>query len=228
MFHIQKLPFPVRPDALPARAPLGWLPLIAGLESHQIVALLKNRWSSFQAPYLQRLSAAILDRELLSLSIDERGTQWLTFGDHKHGLHVAPPARLPDSLRAKFPFERIPGLADFLENFGGLADGHLPPCPWFVPFEDCRVVARECDIYDWGLIGRWAGSLTLYNTCSGNFIVLSPDNVCVKWDHDIGWSKDDEDPFEPLHWTMSEMVNAFLAYHELTDEDALRESPFYY
>jgi hypothetical protein len=67
----------------------------------------------------------------------------------------------------------------------------------------------------------------LYNTGTGNFIVVSPDNVCAKWDHDIGWGGADEDPFEDLHWTMAELVERFVEFLSL-DESAARQSPFYY
>ena len=62
------------------------------------------------------------------------------------------------------------------------------------------------------MISGWAGSLPLYNTGSGNVIVVSPANVCAKWEHENGWGGDDEDPFWSLNWTMSELVDEFLAY----------------
>jgi hypothetical protein len=125
-----------------------------------------------------------------------------------------------------FPFDGIAGLAEFVENFGGLANWTLPPCPWFTPVDECDVVGSDDQDYEWGMIGAWRGSLTLYTTCGGNWIVLSPDNRCAKWGHDIGWELGDEDPFEGLGWTMSEMATEFLAYLSLDDATA-QQSPFY-
>jgi hypothetical protein len=213
----------------------GWFPWIAERSADEVVAELRSRWSAFTTPYLQKLSAAILERPLSQFSFDTQGGQWLTF--EKSGsapLHVAPPQTLTAELRTMFPFERIPGLAEFQEHFGGLVDGQVPPCPWFCPVDDSRVVAADCKVYDWGLVGDWAGALTLYNTKGGNFLVLSPENRCAKWDHDIGWERQDENPFTPLSWTMSDLVDAFLEYvaaYDLTQDHgplAVEESPFYY
>ena len=201
--------------------------MIAGLQNHEVVDLLKHRWSSFHTPYLQKLSRAILSRKLICLSIDAQGNQWLSFDDNSSPLHIAPPSTLSDNLRSKFPFHQIPGIADFVENFGGMAESYLPPCPWFVPAKESRVVANDCDYYDWGMIGDWVGSLTLYNTGSGNFIVISPKNRCGKWDHDIGWDRSGEDPFDNLDWSMSNLIDEFIAYLSL-DKIESQNSPFYY
>lgn len=227
MTKITKIRVPIQSTQALMGASGGWLRVVGGLQHHEIVTLLRKRWSSFQVPYLQSLSDAILSRELVCLSIDSHGNQWLSFEDATSSLHVAPQAKLPTELRSQFPFHQIAGLADFLENFGGLADGSLPPCPWFTPVEDCRVVASDCDSYDWGMIGDWAGSLTLYNTCGGNFIVVSPNNVCALWDHDIGWECRNDNPFENLGWTMSDLVEEFIKYLSLAESEA-PNSPFYY
>lgn len=219
---ITELPFPVTDDE-----PGGWTSAIAGLDGDQIVDRLKAEWSGFQQPYLQALSQAILSRELECLSIDSFGQQWLTFYDPLTPVHIAPPAKLTDQLRSQFPFDAIPGLAEFLEHFAGLVDGRLPPCPWFVPIGQCRTLRSNCDFYDWGLLDGWEGALTLYNTCGGNFIVLSPENVCAKWEHDIGWEQPDENPFEKLGWSMSDLVFQFIAYLSLSEESQ-KDSPFYY
>ena len=179
-------------------------------------------------PYLKRLSAEILSRECSCLSIDSTGTQWLSFEDSsKSPLHVPPPTEIPSDLRGQFPFSKIPGLEQFLESFSGLADWNLPPCPWFIPTYESRVVSSDCDLYDWGRIGEWTGSLPLYNTGTGNFIVVSPDNVCAKWEHDIGWSGCDENPFWSLDWNMSELVEQFVTYLSQEEVEA-KDSPFYY
>jgi hypothetical protein len=227
MFKIIKLRLPLDPDAIPETASGGWLPVIAGLGGHEVTDQLRKRWSSFQIPYLRNFSAAILSRELKCLSIDSQGNQWLTFEDEWSDLHVAPPAQIPAEIQASFPFHQIPGLEDFIKNFGGLANWNLPPCPWFLPASDCHVVAKDCQYYDWGKIGEWAGSLALYNTGTGNTIVVSPADRCAKWDHDIGWGSGDEDPFEDLNWNMSELIEQFIAYLSLDDNEA-EESPFYY
>jgi hypothetical protein len=226
-FKIETLHFPIDRNTLPEGVSGGWIPVIADLQKHEVVDRLRNRWSSFRVPYLQKLSAAILSRELVCLSIDSQHNQWLSFEDPSSPLHVAPPSVLSGQLRSKFPFHQIPGLADFVEHFGGLANWTLPPCPWFVPADECRVVASDCDYYDWGMIGNWAGSLTLYNTSTGNFIVVSPKDRCAKWDHDIGWERDDEDPFADLNWTMSDLIDEFIAYQSL-DENEAKASPFFY
>lgn len=205
----------------------GWIPVIAGLRSHEVVDLLRKRWSSFEAPYLRRLADVIFSRELKCISIDLEGRQWLSFEDPSSPLHIAPPVNLSGHLRSKFPFHKISGVADFVENFGGMVNWSLPPGPWFTPADDCSFVASDCDRRQWGLIGEWAGSLTLYNTGTGNFIVVSPDNRCAKWDHDIGWECDDECPFQSLYWNMSTLVQEFIAYLSM-DEREVKISPFYY
>lgn len=227
MFEITKLRLPVQMKDVPETISGGWLPVIAGLQDHEVIDLLKDRWASFQVPYLQKMATAILGRKLSCLSIDQEGFQWLSFDDWPSPLHLAPPSEIPNDLRSKFPFHRIPGIEDFVKNFGGLADGSLPSCPWFSPATECRVVASDCDYYDWGMLGDWAYSLTLYNTGTGNFIVVSPEDQCAKWDHDIGWGCDDEDPFENLNWSMSMLVEKFIAYLSLDNLEA-QDSPFYY
>ena len=228
MFEITRLSLPVQPDVVPRGTSGGWLPVIAGLRAAAIKDVLRKRWSAtFQLPHLTELAAAVLQRELVCLSVDSEGDQWLSFEDSTSCLHVAPPLPIPTQLRSQFPFDQIPGLAQFVENFGGLANWPLPPCPWFVPADHCRVVAKDCDWYDWGAIGQWAGSLTLYNTRAGNFIVVAPDDRCAKWDHDTGWEQDDEDPFCDLGWSMSRLVEEFVAYVSLPETEA-GESPFYY
>jgi hypothetical protein len=227
MFEITRLRLPIELNALPANVSAGWIPDIVGLPDRELVDLLRKRWSSFQVPYLRNLSAAILDREFQCLSIDSEGKQWLSFGGERTALHVAPPAEIPAELKSNFPFPQIPGLADFVRNFGGLANWSLPPCPWFIPADKCRVVASDCECYSWGLVGDWAGSLPLYNTGTGNFIVVSPADRCAKWEHDIGWEQENEDPFETLPWSMSDLIEEFIAYLSLNDEEA-KESPFYY
>jgi hypothetical protein len=227
MNKITKLSFPLQLNAVPLSVMGGWVPVIAGLQDHEIKDLLMNRWSAFQEPYLQHLSAAVLNRELLCLSIDSGGYQWLSFEDDSSALHVAPPCALPNELRTQFPFNQIPGLSDFVENFGGLANRSLPLCPWFIPVHECHIVSSECKHYDWGMIGNWAGSLPLYNTGTGNFIVVSPDNRCAKWDHEFGWGGGGSDPFYNLNWTMSDLVEEFVMYLSLGQSEA-EDSPFYY
>lgn len=225
--RITELHFPLDPKAAPRTITKGWLPVIAGLQSHEIKDFLKKKWSSFQQPFLLELTTAVLDRDLLCLSIDSQGNQWLSFKDAISALHLAPPSVISNDLRSQFPFHEIPGLTDFVENFGGLANWTLPPCPWFVPATECNIVSNECSRYDWGMIGEWAGSLTLYNTCSGNFIVVSPNDNCGKWDHDIGWGHVNEDPFYSLDCSTSDLIKSFVAYLSLRD-DQVKDSPFYY
>jgi hypothetical protein len=225
---IAKVQLPVRPDDVANITDGGWLGVIAGLNSHEIVKLLEDRWANFQVDYLRDFSSAILSRRLQGLSIDSQGQQWLSFEDDRsRQIHIAPPTYIPDELRPCFPFHEIAGLPEFLENFGGLADGFLPPCPWFMPAEYACVVVGNCEHYDWGRIGKWAGSLPIYNTGTGNFIVLSPENVCAKWDHDTGWESREEDPFCSLGWTMADLTREFIAYLSLDEQEA-EASPFYY
>jgi hypothetical protein len=67
----------------------------------------------------------------------------------------------------------------------------------------------------------------LYNTRCGNFIVISPENVAAKWDHEIGWANEEEDPFCSLGWSMSDLVENFVSYLSLGG-DLAEEAPFYY
>jgi len=228
MFEIIKLRLPIDQNAVPESVSGGWTRSIAGLEDYEVVGLLKERWSAFEAPFLQKLSAAILARKLNCLSIDSDGRQWLSFeGAMSSPLHVAPPSKLSDDLKSRFPFHRIAGFAEFVEDFGGLANWPLPPGPSFISASECRVVASNCDLYDWGMIGIWEGSLPLYWTGTGNCIVVSPENRCAKWNHEIGWSYDDKDPFESLNWSMGDLVEEFITYLS-ADESGVKSSPFYY
>jgi hypothetical protein len=227
MFDITELSLPLEPGTIPETVSGGWITVVGGRRDHELIDLLEKRWSSLQVPYLRKLSAAILGREFKCLSIDSEGHQWLSFEDEWSALHVAPPTEIPGDLQARFPFHEIPGLADFLTNFGGLANWSLPPGPGFFPANECRVVASDCDYYDWGMIGQWAGALPLYSTGTGNIIVVSPADRCAKWDHGIGWEREDEDPFESLSWSMSTLVEEFVAYLSLDDTKA-KDSPFYY
>jgi hypothetical protein len=227
MFEITELALPIDPDSIPDGVSGGWIPVIVGLGNHELIDLLEKRWSAFQVPYLRKLAAAVLSRAFKCLSIDSEGNQWLSFENERSALHVAPPAEIPGELHAKFPFQQIAGLADFMTNFGGLADWCLPPGPSFFPVSECRVVAGDCEYYDWGMIGEWAGALPLYSTGTGNIIVVSPADRCAKWDHDIGWERDDENPLESLNWSMSSLIEKFIAYLSLDDSEA-KDSPFYY
>lgn len=224
---IIELTIPIEPQQQLQHGNTGWLPIVAGLSCDEIVTMLEERWSPFTFGYLKRLSEAVLHRPFRCLSIDWEGRQWLSFGEGREALHVAPPEELPSKLRSEFPFASIPGLTEFVENFGGLVDGYLPPCPWFATASECRVVTANCQYYDWGRIGKWEGSLTLHNTRGGNWFVISPTNRCAKWEHDIGWESDELDPFEELNWSLSDLIEQYAIYVDLK-KTGQQESPFYY
>ncbi len=229
MDRVRRCPFPIDPSVVPNVDGAGWLPTIAGLSVDEVLALLRRRWAGLATPYSKRPAEELLSRPLVGLSIDADGDQWLTFEDEPQAsLHLAPRRQLPARIREQFPFEAIDGLAEFVENFGGTADSRLPPCPWFLPASDVRVVSADCPDHEWGKVGEWEGSLTLYNTASGNFIVVRPDGTLGKWEHDIGWYGDD-DPFVTLGWDMATLVDEYVAYLAMDEDECESLSPpFHY
>ena len=224
-------PLPIDSDFEKIDPSDGWLPTIRGKSKSEVIETLKQRWSFEAAPFLQSLADAIFRRDIACLATGLHGEQWLSFASYSESsLHIPPPTPLPSSLKERFPFSEIAGVEDLLVNFGGLVDGMLPPCPQFIPVSECRLVSDDCDLYDWGKTDGWEGSLPIYNTMSGNFIVLSGDNRCAKWDHDIGWETKEVTPFTDLEMNIDDLIEKFVLYIDMDDSDSTvrREYPFYY
>ena len=80
----------------------------------------------------------------------------------------------------KFPFASIPGLLEFLTNFSGLMEfGN------FVTSASLRIMRNDDVDSIWGPVDLWDGSLVIYELVSCNLLVIRPDGVIGKWDHDF-------------------------------------------
>ena len=206
---------------------------LASLPTKEIVANLRKQWRFENLPHLTNLANAILDLPLSCLSVC--GEQyWLTFNKSSYPLSIVGANNIPQSLFHAFPISSVHGLQEFLSHFGGMADGVLPPGGFFWPPSAQVFVSKDDPRYDWGVVGRWAGSLAFYHGASGDQIVIHPEGYPGKWSHEIAWEKTmgERLPFVRLNHSVVELIDEFVNYMSITIQNPMNPSrefsPFLY
>jgi hypothetical protein len=189
---------------------------LASFAPEQIVGSLRAQWRFDKLPHLARLANAILELPLSCLSAyDEH--YWLTFNGSGFPLSISGTNIVPSSLFDTFPISSVDGLQEFLRDFGGMADGALPPGGCFWRPSECVFVSADDKKYHWGMVGTWAGSLAIYHGAGGDQIVIHPDGYIGKWSHEIGLARThDEPPIARLKFSFAELIDHFREYLALS------------
>jgi hypothetical protein len=223
-------PFPVSPEiAAKVAEQSRFLGDLVVLTSPEIISRLRVRYRFTNHPHLARLANAILKQSLSCLSYD--GNQyWLTFNKSGHPVHLRGVNSIPLPLYDKFQIQSVPGLEEFLQNFGGMSNGwNLPASNYFLLPSESVCVSSDDIHRDWGTIGDWAGSLLFYKGATGDQVVIHPDGTPAAWFHDAAWESLDEIPFRPVGMSFPNLIDHLAACIELpTDSPNWSESPFYY
>lgn len=196
-----------------------------------------------EIPHIRKLSHLILDSCLrhitiyrqLQPKIENQCKLWLSFEVGDRPLHIQGPQRYDTEHLERFPFQKVPGLREFQETFGGLVLGTIPPGACFYNTTEMELISGSHPMYTWGNTEGWDGSLQWYHGSTGNLIVVRPDGAFGAFDHDL--AADEESPFWKLDYDFPAIIDQlcdYLRIHwgESCEEmdrarDRAKENPFY-
>ena len=207
----------------------------AGMTAEEITEALRNRFVFADHPFLTEFAVALLGVRLSHLTLLKSFTpestsatsypgstsSYLSFSDGDVEFHIPGGRVVSRKFRDRYPFEKVPGLLEFFENFGGMVAGNVPPGACFASSAKELLVVRDDSSKEWGDIGNWDGSLVWYYGASGDMIIFHPDGTAGVLCHEYS----DEQRTWPVGMSFPELLGEL---RKFLLKDAGEDNPFYY
>jgi hypothetical protein len=183
-----------------------WLRQLAGLDPSGAHAAVEARWAGLRDPALCRLRDTILDGKTASIILTGPDA-WLLCVHENGGINLVAPPMEKESVKARLAacgMQRVPLVADFLENFGGLREDLAPGGGYLIREEEWQVVnepfMEEVEGYS-----AWKDALIIFTSRGGDVLLVHPSGR-------VGWWVSDErrmrDAFEDLGTALVEFARS--------------------
>lgn len=163
--------------------------VFADLDATEVRVSLAEKFAFPAHPHLAGFAARLLENAglpfLTFLHAPSSSTSsYLSFRMGESEFHLAGLEVADAGFRKIYPFDNIPGLLVFFENFGGMVPSRLPPAPCFWRCNEKMTLKKEDPTMEWGNIGDWVDSLPWYTGPSGDMIIFHPDGTPGVWCHE--------------------------------------------